>query len=83
MSLETLEVPTVSQIDKNAGRFELIESVELAKRWRVPPSWVRNHTRKRTPKEHRIPCLRLGRYVRFEWASPQLDAWLAKHRDGQ
>jgi len=41
---------------------------------------VLNRTRSRTRKEDRIPCVRLGRYVRFEWGSAQLEAWLAKQR---
>jgi hypothetical protein len=59
---------------------EMIDSAELAARWRVPESWIRNRTRARTPKEERIPCVRFGRYVRFEWGSPQLSEWLATKR---
>jgi hypothetical protein len=59
---------------------ELIESAELAARWRVPESWVRNRTRAHTPREERIPCVRLGRYVRFEWGSTRLQKWLEKKR---
>jgi hypothetical protein len=62
------------------GSSEIIDSEELAARWQVPKSWVRNRTRARTPKDERIPCLRLGRYVRFEWRSPQLAEWLARKR---
>lgn len=62
-------------------RTELIDSAELAARWRVPASWIRNRTRSRTPREERIPCLRLGRYVRFEWGSVPLSEWLAKKRN--
>jgi len=64
----------------NEGGAELIDSAELATRWRVPESWVRNHTRGRTPREERIPCLRLGRYVRFRWGSTELENWLEKQR---
>jgi hypothetical protein len=60
---------------------ELIDSAELAARWRVPESWIRNRTRARTPREERIPCVRLGRYVRFEWGSAPLSEWLAKKRN--
>jgi len=73
-------VPMVSQ----AAGFhaaELIDSTELAKRLRVPESWIRNRTRARTPREERIPCLRLGRYVRFEWGSVPLLEWLSKKRN--
>jgi hypothetical protein len=63
----------------NSGA-ELIDSAELATRWRVPESWIRNHTRERTPKDDRIPCIRLGRYVRFEWGSQRLQQWLDRKR---
>jgi len=75
-------MPDVPLVSRTAGNEhpELIDSSELAERWRVPESWIRNRTRARTPKEERIPCLRLGRYVRFEWGSPVLADWLAKKR---
>lgn len=68
---------------KTAGfaASELVDSVELAARLRVPESWVRNRTRARTPRSERIPCLRLGRYVRFNWESLELQKWLEKRRD--
>jgi len=68
---------------KTAGfvASELVDSVELAARLRVPPSWVRNRTRARTPRSERIPSLRLHRYVRFLWGSPELQEWLEKRRD--
>jgi hypothetical protein len=58
----------------------LIDAAELAKLLRVPESWVRNRTRARTPVAERIPCVRLGRYVRFAWGSPSLQAWLERQR---
>jgi hypothetical protein len=79
MSAKTIDVPTVSRTGGN-GSSELIDSAELAKRWRVPESWIRNRTRARTPKEECIPCVRLGRYVRFEWGSHRLQDWLEKKR---
>ena len=79
MSEELAYVPTLSTNLGNSG-LELIDAVELAARWRVPESWIRNHTRERTPKNERIPCVRLGRYVRFEWASTHLNEWLARKR---
>jgi hypothetical protein len=80
MSLETSSVQLMSRDNGNASA-ELIDAAELAARWRVPVSWVRNHTRARTPSEERIPCVRLGRYVRFEWGSARLAEWLEKKRD--
>jgi hypothetical protein len=76
---KTAGVPLVSQ-SGSYGPVELIESADLAARWRVPVSWVRNRTRARTPREERIPCVRLGRYVRFEWGSSELQKWLEKKR---
>lgn len=77
MSTENGSVQLVSHKAGN-GEFELIDSVELAARWRVPESWVRSRTRARTPANERIPCVRLGRYVRFQWGSPRLGEWLAR-----
>ncbi len=76
MSKEKADVPTVSRTSKIGS--ELIDSTELAARWNVPESWIRSHTRTRTAKEDRIPCIRLGRYVRFRWGSVELETWLAK-----
>jgi hypothetical protein len=78
MSLEMADVPLMSRTQGNGP--ELIDSVELSARWRVPESWIRNHTRARTPREQRIPCIRLGRYVRFRWGSTELENWLEKQR---
>jgi hypothetical protein len=58
--------------------FEVLDAGELAKRWNVPESWVREQTRNRAADP--LPCVRLGRYVRFEWDSPRLVAWWAKRR---
>lgn len=77
MSTETADVLKMSPKGGN-GEIELIDSVELAARWRVPESWIRSRTRARTPGHERIPCVRLGRYVRFQWGSPRLSEWLAK-----
>ena len=82
MATQTADVPMMSQKVGNGPERapEVIDSAELAARWRVPESWIRNHTRARTPATERIPCIRLGRYVRFEWGSPRLEAWLARKR---
>src|ERR1700740_2547310 len=64
--------------ENNGLHFELIDAPDLAKRWHLPTSWIREQTRSRSADP--IPHLRLGRYVRFEWGSPELAAWLARHR---
>ena len=58
--------------------FEVVDAGELAHRWRVPVSWIREQTRLRACDP--LPCVRLGRYVRFEWGSPKLTAWWDKRR---
>ncbi len=71
----------VQLMSRTIGKtFELIDSAELAARWKVPESWIRSHTRERTPEDSRIPCIRLGRYVRFEWGAERLESWLARQR---
>jgi hypothetical protein len=55
-------------------KFETIDAVELAKRLSVPKSWVDEKVRTRT--KEKIPHLKLGKYVRFAWGSPELADWL-------
>lgn len=38
---------------------------EVAARLKVPVSWVYEKSRTRCPNP--IPCLRIGRYIRFDW----------------
>jgi excisionase family DNA binding protein len=54
----------------------LLTAREVAERLSVPESWVRQESR-----EGRMPCLRLGRYVRFEWTA--VVEWLEEQRAGQ
>jgi hypothetical protein len=61
---------------------EIIDSKELAARWKVPESWVRSYSRERCPKSERIPCLKFGHYRRYEWNSEPLQEWLQRHREG-
>ncbi len=56
---------------------ELMTAEELAKRLRVPPSWVRARTRSRTLDP--LPVVRLGRYTRFRW--PAVETWLRDHEE--
>jgi hypothetical protein len=57
---------------------EIIDAEELAKRWGLPPSWVREQTRSRASDP--LPCIRFGKYVRFSWLSPELEQWLSRRR---
>jgi hypothetical protein len=58
--------------------FEVLTAEELATRWRVPESWIREQTRSRCADP--IPHVRLGRYVRFSWGSPDLNNWWARRQ---
>ena len=76
------ETPGVPMVSHTAGNgIELIDARELARRWRLPESWVRAQSRERVPRDRRIPSLRFGRYRRYEFGSARLDEWLAKHRE--
>jgi hypothetical protein len=60
-------------------QFELLTPDELALHLKVPASWVRERTRSRDLQgDDPIPHLRLGRYIRFAWGSPELEAWLRR-----
>jgi hypothetical protein len=56
--------------------FTLLTAKELSEKLRLPTSWIRTHSAISTPKEARIPAVRFGKYVRFRWGSPELEAWL-------
>ena len=58
--------------------YEVIDSEELARRWGLPESWIRDSVRGRSLDP--IPHVKVGRYVRFEWGSPELDGWWGAHR---
>jgi hypothetical protein len=59
-----------------AGTVEFIDSRELAARWNVPASWIRDQVRSRA--EDPLPHVNLGKYVRFLWGSPELEDWIAR-----
>lgn len=56
--------------------YEFIDCGELARRWDVPVSWIRDQVRKRA--EDPLPHVNLGKYVRFLWGSPELQAWVER-----
>ena len=53
----------------------LLDAKDVAKLLNVPASWVLEHARAGT-----IPCIRLGRYVRFDGAD--VFAWVESCRSG-
>jgi len=53
----------------------LLRAEELAERLSVPTTWIREHTRSGA-----IPCVRLGRWVRYSTAD--VDDWLENLKSG-
>ena len=53
--------------------YEFINCKQLAVRWNVPETWIRE--RVRTRSEDPLPHVRFGKYVRFRWLSPELEQW--------
>jgi hypothetical protein len=51
------------QAHTTSGTYAFIDSRELAARWNVPESWVRDQVRSRA--EDPLPHVNLGKYVRF------------------
>jgi hypothetical protein len=54
-------------------QYEFIDCRELAVRWSLPESWVRDQVRSRAADP--LPHVRFGKYVRFRWGSPELESW--------
>ena len=66
-------VTTTGDVSKAPGRYEFIDAKELALRWNLPESWVRERVRGRSTDP--IPHIRFTKYVRFRWGSPELEDW--------
>jgi predicted DNA-binding transcriptional regulator AlpA len=56
-----------------ATQAEFIDTKELAKRWCLPESWIREQVRRRCTDP--LPHIKFGKYTRFRWASPELEGW--------
>ncbi len=60
--------------------FDILTAEQFAARLSVPKTWVEDQVRSRA-----IDCaphLKLGKYVRFRWNSPELNAWIARRMRG-
>jgi hypothetical protein len=53
----------------------MLTGPELATRWKVTASWVRKQL---ASADDPLPHVKMGRYVRFLWASPELNDWLSR-----
>lgn len=70
------EQPRTDTSSQRIEACEFIDSEELARRWHVPVSWIRDQVRKRA--EDPLPHVSLGKYVRFLWGSPALELWIRR-----
>jgi len=76
---ETLSQSGQTQPEASSPRivtYEFIDSGELARRWGVPVSWVRDQVRGRA--EDPLPHVNFGKYVRFLWGSDGLELWIRR-----
>ena len=55
------------------GEYEFLNCKQLADRWNVPETWIRERVRRRT--QDPLPHVRFGKYVRFRWGAPELEDW--------
>jgi excisionase family DNA binding protein len=58
---------------------DLLTPEELAERLKVSKSWIFEQTRQRAKVRNKnpLPCIRLGKYVRFSWV--QVSEWLTQN----
>jgi len=63
----------VPELPNPQQTYEFLDCKELALRWNLPESWIRDQTRARSVDP--IPRVQFGKYVRFRWGSPELKDW--------
>ncbi len=66
-------VPAVAVIPIDPS--DIITLAELAERLKVSQRWVYEKSRRRC--QNPLPCIRIGRYLRFNWLD--VSAWLQKN----
>ena len=63
-------VPDTRPRREEPNLHDLLTVEDVAGLLKVSKSWVYEHTRSRgVPRSERLPCLKLGKYVRFEPAA--------------
>jgi len=77
---KTVDVPP-SRMNTSLQPEDLLTPQELAVRLKVSKSWVFQQTRGRARIRNKnpLPCIRLGKYVRFSWVA--VCAWMAQNND--
>ena len=61
----------------------LLTPEELADSLKVEVSWVYDQTRSRAAvrNDDPLPCIRMGKYLRFYW--PEVEKWLERRQGGR
>ena len=67
---------TLAAGQRLSSEIRLIDSKQLAAKLNLPESWVRDQVRRRPTDP--LPHYKMGKYVRFQWDSPELQDWLAR-----
>jgi len=67
-------------IEVSKTRPKLWMPADLAEYLSVPIGWIYKRTRKSGPEM--IPHIKLGKYLRFDPASPAFQDWLGRHEAG-
>lgn len=65
-------VPAVAVPQNSIDPSHILTLKEVAERLKVSERWVYEKTRRRS--QNPLPCIRIGRYLRFDWIS--VSAWL-------
>jgi hypothetical protein len=76
---DTINQSDQTRLEDGAPRiiaYEFIDSGELARRWGLPVSWVRDQVRGRA--QDPLPHVNFGKYVRFLWGSDGLELWIRR-----
>jgi hypothetical protein len=68
----------MSEIQETADVPQLVSLEELAERWHLPLTWLREACRSRCADP--LPVYRCGRYVRVFIGDPALLDWLNRRR---
>ena len=72
----------VAAMSTIAGRFSLgyqnLSAKQLGERLNVPDSWILDYSNPNSCDDY-IPHFSLGKFKRFRWNSPELNAWIERH----
>lgn len=61
------------QLSERRPEYEFLDCKQLAERWNVPETWIRERVRRRSADP--LPHVRFGKYVRFRWGATELEEW--------